>query len=677
LAFLLSPRPIGSVLIANRGEIALRIMRTCARLGLRTIAVYSDADANAPHVKAADEAIRIGPPPARASYLDGKAIIAAAKEASADAIHPGYGFLSENAAFARACDEAGLIFVGPSAAAVEKMGSKIESKRIAEAAGVPTVPGYHGDDQSPAVLAKAAKAIGFPVLIKASAGGGGRGMRRVHKAAEFEAELAAARAEAEAAFGDGSVLLEKLILNPRHLEVQLFGDRVGNLVHLFERDCSVQRNNQKLLEEAPAPNLPDSVRTKLFDAALKLGRAIGYDSAGTVEFIMDRDSDSPYFLEMNTRLQVEHPVTESITGVDLVEWQLLAAAGEPLPLKQDQIRARGHAIEARITAERADLAFQPATGELSVVDVPRGIRFDSGVEAGSHVSLYYDSMLAKMIAHGTDRTSALSRLAAGLNGSTLLGVPTIQAFLRDAVQHPIFADGKATTRFIETAFPDGWKPDPQALLRLRAAACVAWAHLDVAATDNKWVSPWDRRSAVRVTSAVRPAKVSLHATDEYGDVDTEVLVSRDGIVVEMDGTSVEFEPPSADGRLIKLASDAPGPPSVFRHDGAKVSIASEGLAINATIALRIEMPRTDGQIDRAGNVIEAPLYGVVSHLHVALGDAVERGAPVLQMEAMKLIHTLKAPVPGRIEQIRCTVGDIVPAGAILVEITPDEVEEKR
>jgi acetyl/propionyl-CoA carboxylase alpha subunit len=676
LALLTSSRPISSVLIANRGEIALRIMRSCARLSLRTIAVYSDADASAPHVKAADEAIRIGPPPARASYLDGKAIIAAAREASADAIHPGYGFLSENAAFARACDAAGLIFVGPSAVAVERMGSKIESKRIADAAGVPTVPGYHGDDQSPATLARAAKGIGFPVLIKASAGGGGRGMRRVHKAADFEAELAAAKAEAEAAFGDGSVLLEKLILNPRHLEVQLFGDRVGNLVHLFERDCSVQRNNQKLLEEAPAPNLPESVRAKLFDAALKLGRAIGYDSAGTVEFIMDRDSDNPYFLEMNTRLQVEHPVTESITGIDLVKWQLLAAAGEPLPLKQDQIRARGHAIEARITAERADLAFQPATGELNVVDVPRGIRFDSGVEAGSQVSLYYDSMLAKMIAHGTDRASALSRLSAGLSGSTLLGVPTIQAFLRDAISHPIFADGKVTTRFIETAFPDGWRPNQQELLRLRAAACVAWAHLDVAATDTQWVSPWDRRSAVRVTSAVRPAKASLRAADEYGEVDAEVLVSRDSIVVEMDGTSVEFEP-SAHGHVIKLASDAASPPFVARHDRAKVSIASGGLSINATIRLRIEMPRTDGQLDRAGNVIEAPLYGVVSQLHVALGDAVERGAPVLQMEAMKLIHTLKAPVPGRIEQIRCTVGDIVPAGAILVEITPDEVEEKR
>ena len=677
MPFLASPRPITSVLIANRGEIALRIMRTCVRLGLRTIAVYSDADAGAPHVKAADEAIRIGPPPARASYLDADAIIAAATDAGADAIHPGYGFLSENAAFARRCDTANLIFVGPSAVAVERMGSKIKSRRIAEAAGVPTVPGYHGEDQNPAALAKAAKAIGFPLLVKASAGGGGRGMRRVNRLAEFEAELAAAKAEAQAAFGDSSVLLEKLILNPRHLEVQLFGDRLGNLLHLFERDCSVQRNNQKLLEEAPAPNLAETVRAKLFDAALKLGRAIGYDSAGTVEFIMDRDSDSPYFLEMNTRLQVEHPVTESITGIDLVEWQLLAAAGEPLPLTQDQIRARGHAIEARITAERADLSFQPVTGELSIVDVPRGVRFDCGVAAGSEVSLYYDSMLAKMIAHGRDRASALARLAAGLSGLTLLGVPTIQPFLRDAIGHPLFADGKATTRFIEKAFPDGWKPHQQELLSLRAAACVAWAQLDVARADTQWVSPWDRRSAVRITSAVRPAKVSLHIMDEYGEAAADVLVSRDSITVELDGTQVEFVPPSADGRSIKLALDASGLPFVARRDGTTVRIAREGLSLNATIRLRIEMPRTEGQLERAGNVIEAPLYGVVSQLHVALGDAVERGAPVVQMEAMKLIHTLKAPLPGRIEQIRCTVGDIVPAGAILVEITPVQVEEKR
>ncbi|HMJ97840.1 MAG TPA: biotin carboxylase N-terminal domain-containing protein, partial [Reyranella sp.] len=519
MRFLSSPRPIRSVLIVNRGEIALRVMRTCRRLGIRTIAVYSDADADAVHARAADEAIRIGPAPARASYLDMDAVLAAAKRSGADALHPGYGFLSENGSFVRRCEEAGLIFVGPSVASVEKMGSKIESKRIAEAAGVPVVPGYHGGAQDLKSLAQAAERIGFPVLIKASAGGGGRGMRRVDRAEEFEAALAGAKAEPLAAFGDDAVLLEKFILNPRHLEVQLAGDRAGGLVHLFERDCSVQRNNQKVLEEAPAPNLPGAVRTKLYDAALRLGRAIGYDSVGTIEFIMDQGSDSPYFLEMNTRLQVEHPVTELTTGIDLVEWQLLAAAGERLPLAQDHIRRHGHAIEARLTAERADRSFQPATGELSVVEAPRGLRFDSGVEAGSQVSLYYDSLLAKLIAHGGDRDEALSRLSAGLADLTLLGVPTTQAFLRDAIRHPIFAGGHATTRFIEKAFPDGWTPDADALRRLRAAACVSWAEPRMTDATSEWVSPWNRRSAVRVTTAVRPARLPLHAADEYGEVD--------------------------------------------------------------------------------------------------------------------------------------------------------------
>lgn len=675
MSLLFSPRPIGSVLIANRGEIALRVMRTCARLGIRTIAVYSDADADAPHVKAADEAIRIGPPPARASYLDMDALLTAAKQAGADAIHPGYGFLSENAVFVKRCEAAGLIFVGPSAKAVEQMGSKIESKLIAEAAGVPTVPGYHGKDQSEATLAREAGRIGFPVLIKASAGGGGRGMRRVDDAKDFSAALAAAKAEAEAAFGDASVLLEKFILNPRHLEVQLAGDRAGNLVHLFERDCSVQRNNQKLLEEAPAPNLPDRVRARLFDAALKLGRTIGYDSAGTVEFIMDRDSDSPFFLEMNTRLQVEHPVTEFITGVDLVEWQLLAAAGEKLPLTQEQIQIRGHAIEARVTAERADLAFQPVTGKLFAVDVPRGLRFDSGVEAGSQVSLYYDSMLAKLIAHGANRDASLSRLTEGLAELTLLGVPTIQPFLRDALRQPLFADGNATTRFIETAFPDGWKPDAEELRTLRAAACVVWAELDNSEPAARWINPWGRRSGMRVTAAVRPAKVSLHLSDEYGQVETDVLVDRDGIVVELEGASINLERPLSQEGVIRLAS-ASGRPFVARRDGAVVSIAREGLSLSATIQLRVEMPRTQGGLEKSGNVIEAPLHGVVSQLHVAPGDNVEKGAPVLQMEAMKLIHTLRAQVAGCVGEIRCNVGDTVPAGAILIEITPSEVEEK-
>jgi len=673
--FTASPRPIRSVLVANRGEIAVRIMRTCARLGLRTIAVYSDADANAPHVRAADEAIRIGPAPARASYLDMDAILKAVKQSDADAVHPGYGFLSENAAFVRRCDEAGIIFIGPSADAVARMGSKIESKRIAEAAGVPTVPGYHGDAQDVKSLSAAAARIGFPVLIKASAGGGGRGMRRVDRAADFADALISARTEAEAAFGDGRVLLEKFILNPRHLEVQLAGDRQGSLLHLFERDCSVQRNNQKVLEEAPAPNLSEKVRRVLYDAALLLGRAINYDSAGTVEFIMEAGDDTPYFLEMNTRLQVEHPVTEFITGIDLVEWQLLAAAGEKLPPAQNDIRIHGHAIEARITAERADRHFQPATGRLTEVAPPRGLRFDSGVESGSEIGLYYDSLLAKLIAHGANRESALSRLAAGLQSLTLLGLPTTQAFLLDAIRHPLFADGKATTRFIETAFPDGWHPQPADLTMLRAAAAAFWLQPVAQEAETAWTSPWAQRSAVRVMASQRPARTTLHLSDEYGDSDVEMMVGRAGMIAEIGGTAVALGAIVCD-RNSMILSDAPGTPFIVQRDGNLVQIIRDGMAIAARIELKIDLPRAPGSSERGGNIIDAPLHGVVSQIFVAVGDAVEKGSAVLQMEAMKLVHTLTAPVSGHIAAISCNAGDTVPAGAVLVEIISADAEEK-
>jgi 3-methylcrotonyl-CoA carboxylase alpha subunit len=670
-----SPRPIRSVLVANRGEIAVRVMRTCARLGLRTIAVYSDADADAPHVRLADDAVRIGPAPARASYLDMDAIIAAAKASEADAVHPGYGFLSENAAFVRRCDEAGIIFIGPSADAVTRMGSKIESKRIAEAAGVPTVPGYHGDAQDVDSLKAAAAKIGYPVLIKASAGGGGRGMRRVDRAADLAAAIVGARAEAEAAFGDSSVLLEKFILNPRHLEVQIAGDRQGSLLHLFERDCSVQRNNQKVLEEAPAPNLSPKVRKALYDAALLLGRAINYDSAGTVEFIMEAGDDAPYFLEMNTRLQVEHPVTEFITGIDLVEWQLLAAAGEKLPLAQDAIRIHGHAIEARITAERADRDFQPATGRLVRVVPPRGLRFDSGVETGSEIGLYYDSLLAKLIAHGATRESALARLAAGLETLTLLGVATTQPYLLDAIRHPLFSEGKATTRFIETAYPGGWRPDPAGLTMLRAAAAAFWLQPVQHEPETAWTSPWALRSAVRVMASERPAHTTLHVTDEYGDNDVEILAGRSGIEAKVGETAITLGLIACDGATMTLTKAGQDTNFAVQRDGDQVRITHSGMAISASVKLKIDLPRAPGSNERGGNIIDAPLHGVVAQIFVAVGDTVEKGSAVLQMEAMKLIHSLTAPVAGRIAAIHCKAGDTVPAGAVLVEITSDEIAE--
>jgi 3-methylcrotonyl-CoA carboxylase alpha subunit len=673
--FAASPRPFRSVLIANRGEIAVRVMRTCARLGLKTIAVYSDADADAPHVAAADQAVRIGPASARESYLNVDAIIAAARFAEADAIHPGYGFLSENAAFARRCEAEGLIFIGPSPDAVARMGSKIESKRIAEAAGVPTVPGYHGDAQDIDSLAAVAADIGFPILIKASSGGGGRGMRRIDRAEDLAAGLSAARGEAEAAFGDSQVLLEKFVADPRHLEVQVAGDRLGGLVHLFERDCSVQRNNQKVLEEAPAPNLPDKVRDALYGAALKLCRAINYDSVGTVEFIMDADSDAPYFLEMNTRLQVEHPVTELVTGVDLVEWQLLAAAGEPLPLAQQDIKLNGCAIEARITAERADRNFQSVTGTLSKVEPPRAMRFDSGVAAGSVVGLYYDSLLAKLIARGRSRASCIERLATGLEELTLLGMPSTQTCLRDAVRHPLFVAGQATTRFIPTAFPDGWNVDPQELRMLRAMAAARWLVPNGNEPPDVWSNPWSRRNGVRVTASVRPAITDLLLIDEYSEVELQACRGRDGISILIDGQVIALGAVVVhDDRLV--TTGARGHETVaVRKDGDRIEIARKGLAINATVALVIDTSRGLANMEQRGNLIDAPLHGMVSQLYVAVGDTVEVGTPVLQMEAMKLIHTLGAPAAGTIAAIRCVAGETVPAGTVLVEITLENTEE--
>ncbi len=675
MRFAASPYPIRSVLIANRGEIAVRIIRTCARLGIRTVAVYSDVDAKALHVRQADEAIRIGPALARASYLNMDAILAAARQAGADAVHPGYGFLSENASFVRRCGETGLRFIGPSADAVAKMGSKIEAKRIAEEAGVPIVPGYHGDGQDSEQLAAAAELIGFPVLIKASAGGGGRGMRRVDRDADFAAALKSARMEAEAAFGDDRILLEKFIANPRHLEVQLAGDRHGNLLHLFERDCSVQRNNQKIFEEAPAPNLPDKVRSELYAAALKLGRAINYDSAGTVEFIMEAGGDAPFFLEMNTRLQVEHPVTELITGIDLVEWQLLAAAGEPLPVAQHELTSYGHAVEARVTAERADRNFQPVTGRLSAVNSPRGLRFDRGVETGTEVGLYYDSLLGKLIAHGETRHRALKRLVTGLEDLTLFGIPTTQAFLHDAALHPLFVEGKATTNFIGTAFPAGWAPSTGALSRLRAIAAVLWLREDASDQAAGWTSPWMRRSATRVTASVRPAQVYLHIWDEYGESDAHVSVGHGGTTVDIDGTVMELGSLVIDGRRVI----APGLDSelsyIAERDAERIFVACQGLALAAKVALKIDVPRARTDRDHGRNVIEAPLHGVVSSINVAVGDGVEKGEPVIQMEAMKLVHTLVAPVAGTVSAIRCVPGETAPAGAVLMEITPTEAKE--
>ena len=659
---------IRSLLIANRGEIAVRIARTCKRLGIRSIAVYSDADRNAPHVAIADEAFHIGPSPARDSYLRADAIMEAARRARADAIHPGYGFLSEKPELPSLCASAGLVFVGPSRDAIASMGQKIGSKIIAARAGVPSVPGYVGDDQSDARLAEEAKRIGFPVMVKASAGGGGRGMRRVFAESELRPALEIARREAEAAFGDPALLIEKLVLRPRHLEVQIAGDKHGNIVHLFERDCSVQRNNQKLLEEAPAPNLPTSIRAKLLERAVALGRAISYDNLGTVEFILEEGQDEPWFLEMNTRLQVEHPVTEAITRLDLVEWQIRIASGEPLPLKQDGIYERGHAIEARITAERADQDFRPDVGRISTYREPQTIRVDSGVAEGSEVTLYYDSLMAKAIAFGETREESCSRLAAGLRDFVIAGPSSTIPFLIAAVEHPLFADGRATTRFIEDAFPGGWAAQRTEARVARAAAAFlfattsgggraaqsAWQHL----AGFRTLAPAGGLAASRVIVQEDQTEHRLtiealrngHYRASDADGSFELALRRAGSTMEI----------AIDGRLMR----AP-----FQADGSSVSLAIGEERYSFKVNTEIEKASGKGAGSGSGAIL-SPMPGIVAEVKVAVGEEVEAEQVVAVIESMKLFLPLKTSVAGTVKDVGCSAGQTVQAGARLILVEP-------
>ena len=658
---------IRSLLVANRGEIAIRVMRTCRRLGIRTVAVYSDADATAAHVAFADTAVRIGPAPARDSYLRAEAIMAAAARSGAEAIHPGYGFLSEKPDLPVLCAAAGLVWVGPSADRIASMGPKIGAKLIAAGAGVPSVPGYAGDDQSMANLAAQASLIGFPVMIKASAGGGGKGMRRVHSAAELGPALDLARREAEAAFGDPALLIEKLVLRPRHLEVQVAGDRHGNVVHLFERDCSVQRNHQKVLEEAPAPNLRADIRAKLLDRGVALARAIGYDNLGTVEFILEHGQDEPWFLEMNTRLQVEHPVTEAITGQDLVEWQIRIACGEPLPLRQDAITEHGHAIEARITAEQADHDFRPDAGPVVGYREPQGIRVDSGIAAGSEVTLFYDSLLAKAVGAGATRDAARARLVAGLRDFMIFGPATTLPFLADALEHPTFVDGHATTRFIKDAFPGGWAPARRdATLAVSVAAVLASA-----APPASTPSAWSALMGFRVLGpAGGLAETRLVVLDGDAAQEVAVLALPDGwrrvrvgghetdLRVQCRGDTLAVE---ADGRM------ATG----FQHVSAGrvlLSLAGEAYRFTVTPAVKARGAASTGAA--GSGAILAPMPGVVAELRIAAGEMVQAGQVVAVLESMKLFTALAATVSGRVVEVACHPGETVPAGKRLLLLEP-------
>ncbi len=659
------------ILIANRGEIACRIARSARRMGIRTVAVYSDADVGALHVDACDEAVRLGPAAPRESYLNGAAIIAAARATGARAIHPGYGFLSENEAFATACAAAGIVFIGPPPAAIAAMGSKSAAKSIMAKAGVPLVPGYHGDDQDPVALAREAAAIGYPVLIKATAGGGGKGMKIVTRADDFTAALASAQREAKASFGDERVLVERYLTAPRHIEIQVFADTRGNAVHLFERDCSVQRRHQKVLEEAPAPGMTPERRRAMGDAAVAAAAAIGYVGAGTVEFIAEQDGRF-YFMEMNTRLQVEHPVTEMITGLDLVEWQLRVAAGEALPLTQDAIAICGHAIEARLYAEDPDRGFLPSIGTLVHWRMPEAtpeLRVDTGVREGDEVSPYYDPMLAKLIVWGEDREQACAHLLAALAGCEVVGVASNIPLLERIVAHQAFASGRVDTGLIErnhdALFPAA-EPLPERVLLAAAVAEYTGIALDAVeaarASGDPW-SPWHVRDAWWPNSD-RHA-VSLRYADGDDTVDLSVRPAGErSLDVRLPGREVRVDLGESDGRLL-LGFDG----ATIRATVIAVGEERHVFAADARRRLWLIDPLAHAADDDAhGGHLIAPMSGAVVAVLVAPGDRVAKGAPLIVLEAMKMEHTIVAPAEGIVAAVHFRIGDRVAEGADLVDL---------
>ena len=654
------------ILIANRGEIARRIIRTARRMGIETVAVYSDADAGAPHVREATLAVGIGPAPAAESYLKIDTIIQAAAKTGADAIHPGYGFLSENAQFAQACHDNGLIFIGPPPSAIRAMGLKDGAKKIMKQAGVPVVPGYQGEDQSLDRLERSARAIGYPILIKAVAGGGGKGMRRIDDGSEFADALIAAKREAGRAFGNDSVLLEKYLTKPRHVEVQVFADAHGNVVHLFERDCSLQRRHQKVVEEAPAPGLPETLRQAMGEAAVKAAQAIGYVGAGTVEFIVDVsegiDKAPFYFMEMNTRLQVEHPVTEFITGYDLVEWQIRVARGEALPAAQADIGINGHAVEVRLYAEDAEGGFLPSTGRLDKLELPQriGVRVDSGVEQGSEISIHYDPMIAKVIAHGSTRQVAIDRLIAALDETIAEGPKTNRAFLARLIGHQAFRLGDIDTGFIERHLAD-LKPVndlPDRLLALAALAATTPRHAPSGA------SPWDALGSWRLNLPHQQsvdfyfeggAKRSLTLT--RGDDGTVTVTGIDEALVAVPAwrSDHQFEADFG-GSLARATVLLDGPAMELRTAGQTFRLNLREASLDKGEAV----PR-DGRI-------KAPMPGKVLAVFVRPGHSVQVGDRLLVLEAMKMEHRLTAPAAGTIRAVHVGDGDQVADGGVLVEI---------
>lgn len=661
------------ILIANRGEIACRVIKTARQMGIATVAVYSDADRDALHVASADEAVRIGPAAATESYLLGAKIIEAALSTGAQAVHPGYGFLSENAGFADACAAAGLTFIGPPADAIRAMGSKSEAKALMEKASVPLVPGYHGADQDPALLASEAEKIGFPVLIKASAGGGGKGMRIVRTAVEFSAALESARREAASSFGDERILVEKYLTAPRHIEVQVFADSLGNAVYLFERDCSVQRRHQKVVEEAPAPGMTEARRAEMGEVAVAAAQAIGYQGAGTVEFIAE--GDEFYFMEMNTRLQVEHPVTEMITGQDLVEWQLQVAAGAALPLFQSELSITGHAFEVRLYAEDPQRDFLPATGRLLHFETPppsRHLRLDSGVRQGDSVTVYYDPMIAKLIVWDQDRASALARLRVALAGTHIVGVTTNTAFLAAVASHPAFAEGGVDTGFIER-FAEDLLPVPVPLddevLALAALAEILAVRQEAsraAARSGDGNSPWFQTDGWRLNGDTQ-RRLLFREGDQDFAVDLRTaegaaieVTMPGGAVMTLQGTWQGEEGghlrANLNGRVVSAR--------VLRHD-QDFTVLHAG----KSHVLQLQDPRNP---DLAGEDEEgqltAPMSGKIVAVRVEVGEAVEQGQVLVVLEAMKMEHSITASQDAVVSTVFFAAGDLVEEGAELLSL---------
>lgn len=659
-------RPLRTLLVANRGEIAARVFRTAKAMGIRTVAVFSDADRDALHVRAADEAHRIGPAPARESYLSIPAILAAARASGADAIHPGYGFLSENAAFAEAVAEAGLIFVGPPAAAIRAMGSKAEAKSLMQLARVPLVPGYHSADQSPEVLVSAARHIGFPVLIKASAGGGGKGMKVVEREEDFADACASAAREAQAAFGDDRLLIERWLTRPRHVEVQVFADAHGNYVHLFERDCSVQRRHQKVIEEAPAARLSPELRARLGATAVEAARAVGYVGAGTVEFIME--GDAFWFMEMNTRLQVEHPVTEAITGLDLVEWQLRVARGEPLPLTQGEIVPSGHAVEARLYAEDPARDFLPQTGRLDHLAFPEGVRVDSAVAGGDEVSRHYDPMIAKIVAHGRDRAESLARLATALAATRVVGLATNLDLLSRIVDHPEFAADAHDTGFVARNADTLLTPRPLDH-RLAVAAALALLERETATAATAPADPWSPWARGGAWTPNLPALREITLDDGTDARTLRFETDRTGTRLLGDAAPLPVAARLApDGRLVVDLGAARHALDVITTGDRVTVFAPFGRATFREIDPRDAAAAHHTHADR----LVAPMPGAVVQVLVAVGERVAAGSPLVVVEAMKMEHVVRAPHDGVVERIDVAVGDVVAEGVELAVLAPVE-----